>query len=247
MYKEHPVFEKPENVNAKIWRYLDFTKFVSLLDKSALFFTRADKLPDPFEGSYSKANVKLRPDMYKGKIPPNALKDLSQFYELFRKFTAINCWHLNEYESAAMWRLYLKSNEGIAIQSTFNLLKSSLKDENHNIFIGKVKYIDFERDRMPEGNTLYPFVHKRKSFEHEQELRAVIQEFRYKKNGEIDWHKLPFDDGICGSVDLNVLIDRLYLAPTSPKWLLELVRSVTRRYELDKDVIQSSLDDRPVY
>ena len=100
---------------------------------------------------------------------------------------------------------------------------------------------------MPEGNTLYPFVHKRKSFEHEQELRAVIQEFRYKKNGEIDWHKLPFDDGICGSVDLNVLIDRLYLAPTSPKWLLELVRSVTRRYELDKDVIQSSLDDRPVY
>jgi len=247
MYKEHPAFEKPENANAKIWRYLDFTKFVSLLDKSALFFTRADKLSDPFEGSYSKANVKLRPDIYKGKIPPDALKDLSQFYRLFRKFTAINCWHLNKYESAAMWRLYLKSNEGIAIQSTFNLLKGSLKDGNHNIFIGKVKYIDFEKDWLPEGNTLYPFVHKRKSFEHEQELRVVIQELCYKKNGKINWDRPPFDDGIYASVDLSVLIERLYLAPTSPKWLLELVRSVTRKYGLDKDVIQSSLDGTPVY
>lgn len=63
MYKEHPVFEKPENENAKIWRYIDFTKFVSLLDKSALFFTRADRLGDPFEGSYSRANIKLRPEV----------------------------------------------------------------------------------------------------------------------------------------------------------------------------------------
>lgn len=247
MYEGHPVFEKPENANAKIWRYMDFTKFVSLLDKSALFFPRADRLPDPFEGSYPKVNVTLRPVVYKDKIPPKALKDLSQFYKLFRKFTAISCWHLNEYESAAMWHLYLKSNEGIAIQSTFNLLKTSLKDENHNIFIGKVRYIDFEKDWMPEGNILHAFVHKRKSFEHEQELRAVIQEFRYKKNGDINWDKVPFDEGVYVSVDLNMLIDRVYLAPTSPKWLLELVRSVARKYELGKDVIQSSLDDRPVY
>ena len=33
-----------------LWRYMDFTKFVSLLEKSALFFPRADKLGDPFEG-----------------------------------------------------------------------------------------------------------------------------------------------------------------------------------------------------
>jgi len=247
MYKEHPVFEKPENADAKIWRYMDFTKFVSLLDKSALFFPRADRLPDPFEGSYSKVNVKLRPIMYKDKIPPNALKDLSQFYKLFRKLTAISCWHLNEYESTAMWNLYLKSGEGIAIQSTFNLLKAALEDESHNIFIGKVKYLDFEKDWMPEGNALYPFVHKRKSFEHEQELRTVIQEFRYKKNGDIDWDKAPFDEGVYVSVDLNVLIDRVYLAPTSPKWLFALVGAVTRKYGLDKDVIQSSLNDMPVY
>ena len=247
MYKEHPVFEKPENESAKVWRYIDFTKFVSLLDKSALFFTRADRLGDPFEGSYSRANIKLRPEVYKGKIPPNALENFSQFTKIFIKNTAINCWHLSEYESAAMWKLYLKSNDGIAIQSTFDLLKTSLKDENHSVFIGKVKYIDFEKDWMPEGNTLYPFVHKRKSFEHEKELRGVIQELRYKKNGGLDWSKPLFDDGIYVQVDLGVLIDKIYLAPTSPRWLFELVKSITAKYKLDKDVLQSSLDDAPVY
>lgn len=226
---------------------MDFTKFVSMLDKAALFFSRADKLDDPFEGSYSKANVKLRPEVYKDKILPEALEDLSAFHRELIRLTAINCWHLSEHESAAMWKLYLKSNEGIAITSTFNQLKDCLKDENHNIHIGRVKYIDYEEDWLPEGNSLYPFVHKRKSFEHEQELRAVIQEFSYKKSGEINWSKSPFDDGIYIQVDLHVLIDKIYLAPTSPKWLLELVKSVTRKYGLDKEIVQSSLDDVPVY
>ncbi len=254
MYKEHPIFEKPKNENAKIWRYMDFTKFVSLLDKSALFFSRADRLGDPFEGSYPKANVKLRPEIYKGKIPPNELRDLSQFNKLFIKFTAINCWHLSEYESAAMWKLYLKSNEGIAIQSTFKGLKDCFKHGEEDIFIGRVKYIDYEKAWLPEGNTLYPFVHKRKSFEHEQELRAIIQKFRHKNKGEytnimdeIDWSKPPFDDGIYVQVDLSVLIDKISLAPTSPKWLFELVKSVTKIYGLDKAILQSSLDDVPVY
>jgi len=247
MYKEHPVFEKPEDENAKIWRYMDFTKFISLLDKSALFFARADTLNDPFEGSYSKANIQLRPEIYKNGIPPKALEDASKFYKFNTKCTVINCWHLNEHESAAMWRLYLKSNEGIAIVSTFNRLKDCFKAGNHNIHIGKVKYIDYEKDWLPEGNTFYPFVHKRKSFEHEQELRAVIQEHSYKKSGGIDWFKPPFDDGIYVQVDLNVLIDKIYLAPTSPQWLFKLVISVTRKYGLDQEVLQSSLDDVPVY
>jgi hypothetical protein len=49
MYKENELFDTPSN-NSKIWRYLDFTKFIDLLDKSSLFFCRLDKLGDPFEG-----------------------------------------------------------------------------------------------------------------------------------------------------------------------------------------------------
>jgi hypothetical protein len=29
-----------------------------------------------------------------------------------------NCCHINEFESAAMWQLYARMNEGVAIQSS---------------------------------------------------------------------------------------------------------------------------------
>lgn len=259
MYKQHPIFEKPDNEDVKIWRYIDFTKFVSLLDKSSLFFTIADKLGDPFEGSYSKANIKLRPEKLKAQFPEiltakqpelfrqNILQGRTGSRKEFLTKIAISCWHLNDYESAAMWKLYLKSDEGIAVQSTFGRLKNSLKDEDYDIFIGKVKYIDYNKEPMPEDNFLHPFLYKRKSFEHEQELRAIIMTPPIFKEGEIKGHWPPIVDGIYVKVDLTELIEKIYLAPMSPKWLFELVKSVTRIYKLDNEIFQSTLDDTPVY
>ena len=43
-------------IETKLWRYMDFAKFVSLLESRALFFVRADKLDDPFEGALSEVN-----------------------------------------------------------------------------------------------------------------------------------------------------------------------------------------------
>lgn len=36
---------------AKLWRYMDLSKFLSLLEDSSLFFTRIDHFQDAFEGS----------------------------------------------------------------------------------------------------------------------------------------------------------------------------------------------------
>jgi hypothetical protein len=147
---------------------LDFTKFVSLLDSEALFFARSDALGDPFEGSYSKANLALRPTVYKDKIPDQALTSLSIFSREIRKFTIINSWNLSEFESAAMWKLYIASNEGVAIQSTFKRLTKSFDSYTEDpVFVGMVKYIDYEKEWLPEGNAFYPFLHKRKSLHHE--------------------------------------------------------------------------------
>ena len=60
MYEEHPEFHSPPS-EAVLWRYMDFTKFVSLLDRQALFFARSDKLGDPFEGSFPRGNLKVDP------------------------------------------------------------------------------------------------------------------------------------------------------------------------------------------
>jgi len=147
MYKKHPDLVKPKKLNTIVWRYMDFTKFVSLLDKKALFFTRADKLGDPFEGSHPKANITLREKIYKSDMVP--LEYISNIYKLLREFTVVNCWHISGCESAAMWQLYLKSNEGIAIQSTFKRLRDSFRDEKHDIFIGKVQSVSYTHLTLP--------------------------------------------------------------------------------------------------
>ena len=56
MYCENPSFKKPDNENVKIWRYIDFTKLVWMLEKESLFFTRIDTLQsvDTYEGSFYK-------------------------------------------------------------------------------------------------------------------------------------------------------------------------------------------------
>jgi hypothetical protein len=247
MYIDDANLKKPDE-NAKIWRYMDYSKFLSLLDKSALFFARADRLGDPFEGSYSKANVKIRPITYKD-WPTGNLRYLSQYHELLPRFTAVNCWHINEHDSAAMWKLYFQDNAGIAIQSTFRRLKDSFeKEKEHKIYIGKVEYIDFENELMSHEGYHYAFLFKRRSFEHEQELRAIIQSIPLKTRGKDKGH-LNFDKPLCKEgipvlVDLNTLVDKVYLPPTSHEWQIELIRSVISRYSLDKMVSKSTLYDQ---
>lgn len=85
-----------------------------------------------------------------------------------------NSWHVNEFESAAMWDLYLKSPEGIAVETTFGRLRDSFSVEpTHRVFIGTVNYIDYDTMPLPWDNSLLLALHKRKSFSHEQELRAL--------------------------------------------------------------------------
>ncbi len=257
MYKEHPAFEKPQNENVKIWRYVDFTKFVSLIDKSALFFSRADKLGDPFEGSYPRQNVQQRATLYKRWLNtlPTQLKEffgqkpgaIGEFYKSLRRCIFINSWHENEHESDAMWKLYLKSNEGIAIQSTFSRLRDCFGNETPDIYIGRVRYIDYSKDVISKDNFFNPFLRKRKSFEHERELRAIVFAYDKIEDGMPNLPSTAFHTGMPMLVDLDKLIDRIYLAPTSPKWLYELVKSVTQKYGVKKEVFQSNLRKRPLF
>lgn len=47
--KVNKIIRKPDDENSKIWRYMDFPKFVSLLHKN-LFLVQSCYLNDKFEG-----------------------------------------------------------------------------------------------------------------------------------------------------------------------------------------------------
>ena len=244
MYKPHDLFVPPPS-GATLWRYLDFTKFVSLLDRSGLFFVRADKLGDPFEGSYTKINRAMRPALYEGKIPEERLSELYEYVKRIRRYTLISCWHWSAHESAAMWRLYSRERDGIAIRTTFESLVESLTGED-SVHIGTVNYVDYEETFIPENNTMAPFLFKRKGFEHEHEVRALIQQTS-SRDGKIDLSHEVYEVGVYQSVDLSVLVREVVVAPYAEDWLLELVTSVAGRYGLKAPVLRSSLAEDPVW
>ncbi|MFD0768879.1 hypothetical protein ACFQZ1_08125 [Bacillus sp. CGMCC 1.60114] len=243
MYESHSIFEIPTNEDAKVWRYMDFTKFVSVLANKSLFFTRADKFRDKFEGAYSIFNRLHAHQVYGNHLDQDQIQNFIRDKELMsknlRERTIISCWHMNEYESAAMWDLYLKTNEGIAIQTTFKRLCESFQETEENIYIGKVRYIDFDREWMSEGNAFYPFVHKRISFKHENEIRAIHSVFP-----ELDMPS-PFKEGKNIKIDINKLIEKVYVCPDAPSWFCELVNDVMKRYEVNKQAIHSNLYELP--
>ncbi|GJL73720.1 MAG: DUF2971 domain-containing protein [Nitrosomonas sp.] len=224
MYKLNPAFTVPEDVNIKVWRYMDLSKFVAMLQSSALFFSCADRMGDKLEGSYPLGNAERRLSAYYG------IKRYPGFERKLRQWTAINCWHMNNGESDAMWKLYLKSDEGLAIQSTFSRLSESFCKTKQEINIGVVKYINFAVEQIPEihhvGHYFSPFLHKQKSFEHERELRAIIQDVPICKqmNGLlgvqeniIDMDAPGWGAGKTIPVDLKKLVETIYVCPESPE------------------------------
>jgi hypothetical protein len=258
MYKKDETFVQPEDEEIKVWRYMDFAKLISLIDSRRLFFARADKLGDPFEGSYPTINIQRR-----SQLPESVTKSLTEDgvrilieaikvgFDPIRKscprFTAINCWHMSNYESAAMWSLYLKSNEGVAIQTTYSKLKKSFTGDE-SILLGVVKYIDYESESWSSQNVLSPFVHKRKSFEHEKEVRALYVKWPIPIEGKgINFNQDTIDHGVEIKIDLEVLIEKIYVAPNAPIWFSELVRSIISHYGYSFEVIYSKLNDGPLF
>lgn len=46
---------------------------------------------------------------------------------------------------------------------------------------------------------------------------------------------------------MNTLIQSIYVAPTTPKWIFELAKKVLSRYSIEAEVQHSTLLDSPNY
>jgi hypothetical protein len=252
--EEHESFKTPANKDVQIWRYMDLAKYLAILQRRSLFFPRATLLGDPFEGSSTKPMVAFRQHVMKHRTSVPALaafKDLPDNYdatmgEAVKRMVGqrlICCWHMNEHESAAMWSLYLRSNEGVfCIQTTYRRLRSCLPK---CVFIGQVNYIDYQTAFSPQ-NTFNFIMHKRKSFEHEGELRALFWEVDGAPESQPYKTKIEAA-GMWIEVDLPSLIERVYISPAAEPWLARVIQEVTAKYDLHVPIPQSALVGSPLY
>ena len=231
--------------DAVLWRYMSFTKFVSLLTKRSLFFARADKLGEPFEGSLSPLNEELYPFIH-GKMLPEHQETHRILFRNLPRFTLINCWHENETESDAMWKLYAGNGEGISIKTTYRSLKESLMGKEW-VRIGRVNYVDYDTTRITDNDTIGPFIHKRRSFEHEREVRAIIRK-QHREGGQIIVDGPDICDvGIYCKADVDTLIKEVFVPPYAEDWFAELVEATAGNYGLRAPVKRSALSALPVW
>jgi len=231
---EDPFFIQPSSKFARLWRYMDFTKFLALLEDSALFFSKATRFEDPYEGAFSKSNRQHR-DFVLSRTQQEPQPVVEQDSEHY----AISCWYAATHESAAMWQLYAGSNDAIAIRTSFGKLRTALPD---CVKIGLVKYADYNQQWISEQAPIHRFMYKRISFKHEAELRAII---------DLDDPNVPLNGQIRNGnyvvgLDLNRLITHVFVSPKSQDWYFDLVCKVCKRYGLKTQPIRSSLYDGPV-
>lgn len=255
----------PKNEDTKIWRYMDFSKFVWMLENEALFFTNFKRFDDPWEGRLPYDNVKeickLHRQFNKNVSEEEALDYAKNHVRKLNEVIHnagdyyISCWHMSKVESIAMWKLYSdpQLNKGIAIQSTYKCLKECLDkhEENKNIEIGKVKYTSLIK-WIHELSIYRPFIHKRESYWYEKELRAVLFK-RNNKDKSISENnsedkKLKFENGFSVRVSLKDLINNVYISPKANEEFEKLVKDVLKKYNLeDINVIHSDLYNIDTY
>lgn len=224
---------------------MDFPKYLSLLDKESLFFSNVTKLYDKFEGALPKSNADEQKIAYEKLGLSKELSDAVIEHDAnFKKLILVNCWNMNNEESDLMWKSYVKDVPGIAIQSTFKKLASIFSD-NPDVHLGIVRYIDHYSDKIKTDNFYHKFLHKRKYYSDERELRAITH---YKTDSNpISQEEMDSIRGRHIKIDLKELIEKIYVSPTSPEWFLELTESVSKKFGIDKPVEKSPISMTPDY
>jgi hypothetical protein len=221
-----------------LWKYLTFEKFLDFLLLKRLYFRRADMLSDPFE-------CLVPPEMGLREKPgsmPQSERDLIDAHERYinsaRSKVFLNSWHINEYESEAMWKLFGGSGHSIAIRTTFGRIMSEMAP--HELTAGKVLYKDMIKDDCVISDIFDFALLKRKPFEHEREFRLI-----FINDGGDDNPRLLDSFGLHIPVEPADIVDKIYVSPLSEPWQFELTQAIIDKQGLGERLIRSTLFNFP--
>lgn len=259
MTASHPSFVQPDDLDIPVWRYMNLSRFIWVLQNRALYFCRADKLGDPYEGYHTEATLAAQDSLIvelalqlEDKVPIkgdawSAYQWARQTFEenvrssrIWRQEFYISCWHANDEESSAMWRLYTSFHESVCIRSTYSTLARLLPDQ---CYLGKVRYLDYRKEYIDFTNGFDVMVSKRRSFAHEREVRAVIWD---RPAAKLPFPR-PSEFGMVVEIDTAALIETVYVSPDAEPGFRDIVEKLTQVYGLNTPVLQSGVNAPPPY
>ena len=242
MYVAHAFLSQPPD-HARLWRYMTPTAFLSMLLDRSLYFAPLASFEDPFEGVPPPAVIEA---MRQQQPPPSdetarRLATWKEMIELCRASVCANCWHLGDEESEAMWKLYGRFEDGLAIVSNPARLRQVFR--GHDVVGGLVDYSGREFEAgTTEQSLLQWATTKRPSYRHDNEFRLLVVR---RDRGSGDDHNGATAAGVAVPVDPEGLIDEVVLSPWMEPWQIGLFRGLLQRLDFRRPVRESSLRFAP--
>jgi hypothetical protein len=220
----------------KLWRYMDLSKFVSLIETNALWMARVDTFRDQHEGRFPDDMRKIIEKLYeKFELPEvTVVKDADDFQDYLRKNTFISCWHKNFDENMVMWEIHGRDTNALAIQTTVDDMRNNINTSNldgHSLKLKNVIYKNADEitEVLPYEECIFI---KRPHFSFEQEVRISLDTYSPDKPTK----KTPY--GYYLPVFINGLIQQIVIHPDSQDWFLDVVKSITKKYKVHATILR---------
>ena len=221
-YESHPDLSTPPETTV-LWRYMDFARFVQMIESQTVWFSRLDKLEDPLEGTHTDTELARIRKNVEGK----RAEQLIGLFRAARKDVYVSCWRAGKAESLAMWDLYGKGSGIVATKSTVRLLKEAVASYDKSVFISEVRYCDWN-EAPGLDNVLVACSRKDLSYQHEGEVRAILCDIVPRPEA-----------GIAVPADISSLVTEIMVGPREKEWVVRLVEEIKKRYDLPQPVLAS--------
>jgi hypothetical protein len=184
--------QKPLDPDTQVWHYTSLDAVTAMLNAGQMRLRRIDAYQDPFEGSVPTKQVDDQLPIFASaahmmqSLPahfPDTDFDRRRYRDpwadmSFRRRAKTRsahacCWRWGD-ESEAMWRLYCKDGpsggQGLALRTPFGKLVATVAHED--VYVSPINY-RFYHEGDGFNDEIDAFLHKRKGFEYEQEIRVL--------------------------------------------------------------------------
>jgi len=232
---------------------MSFPKFVSLL-KDGLFIPKGNDFKDK--------------DVWEGLLPikmygnSKCKESYNNTFQSIAQWIYVSCWHKEECENFAMWKIYGQISEAVAIETTIDKLKMAyinnfpnslayldevdyvLKENNEQDYLNRaLRLINKRPSQVGIGQNVYHlkfFFYKDKGFEFEHEVRLVALDESFNLN-------LPNKKaGIHVNFrDVESFIQKVRISPTANEWFHDVVSDLLNKYDIKTQIEHSRFSEQP--
>lgn len=231
-------FEKSDPFDGYI-PVVGLTAMASIINKQIAPF---QKFIDAVTPELNKTGQSDKVKLVNDKIKESIIQGKYGFKKI-SSCIAVNCWFLGDYESEAMWKIYSDNGKGIALRSTIGNLAKALSEGDHEerIDIGRVKYFDFNDDTLSpkelvSDGHLVPLL-KRKSYQHENEIRAFLTPKLPIDKDMTNWIPRPYKI----TISIDDLIKDVIVSPYASNLYESAVYDIGEKYGIKERTKKSKL------